>query len=305
MVSFLVVLPLSAVLISVLFAYMLLNQWQRRRRIYQLTWFLSVVMFILTASIEVLSELVGWPVEAYRVYLVIAALQVALLGGGTFYLILQKNVFNNRGRVILDVLLLSIIAFFSLMMTISTITDYSALFFGRWEYPVAGIGTFSLLIICVALIGRGSDDRQKGILRGHAFLIFSIIIALWMGVYAAVAEVDIAQLAAGTVVAGQAMAQHVRNFSPLLSVTGGFLLIGGAIFSYIKTRFSFNLWIACGGLTISIAGAIARTSPEFGSILYLGEVIGILLLFKGFIDSDKMVITSEGHPLTQQGREDI
>ena len=293
MVSIVIVLPIIATLISVLFAYTLFKQWKRKRRIYQLTWFAAVIMFIITASIEVMSELIGWQVEFYRIYLVLAALQVALLGGGTLYLILQKNVFKHRELVILNVLLLSVIVFFSLMMTISSITDYSALIFGKWDYPIVGIGIFSLLIICSTLVGRKWDDSRKGILYGHAFLIFSIVVTLWMGAYAAVAEVDIDQLVAGTVVAGEAMAQHVRNFSPLLSVTGGSLLIGGALFSYFKTRLSFNLWIALGGLVISIAGAIARSSPELGIILYLGEVIGILLLYKGFIDSDKIVITSE------------
>jgi hypothetical protein len=305
MVSFIVILPMAAVVISVLFAYALFNQWRRRGRIYQLVWFVSVLMFVVTASFEVVSQLVGWQVEIYRVYLVLAALQVAFLGGGTFYLILQKNAFKKRGLVILDVLLFSIIALFSLMMTVSTITDYSAMLFGRWEYPIAGIGTFSLLVICASIIGRASDYTRKGILLGHAYIIFSIVVALWMGVYAAVAEVNVDQLVASTVVAGEAMAQHVRNFSPLLSVTGGVLLIGGALFSYIKTRLSFNLWIVLGGLAISIAGAIARTSAELGFILYLGEVIGILLLYKGFVDSDKMVITSEEHPLVQQDREDL
>ncbi|MBY8999261.1 MAG: hypothetical protein KGD60_16270, partial [Candidatus Thorarchaeota archaeon] len=70
-------------------------------------------------------------------------------------------------------------------------------------------------------------------------------------------------------------------------------LIGAAFFSFLKTKFTFNLWIALGGLTIAIAGAIARSGSEFGNILYLGEVVGVLLLYKGFVDSDKIIKARE------------
>lgn len=304
MASLVTLLPVVATLISLLFSYTLFNQWGRRRRIYQLVWFVSVLMFVFTTSFEVVSELMGWPVDIYRIYLVLAASQVAFMGGGTYYLILQKNVFSTRGLVILNATLLSLVVFFSWMMTISTITDYSALLMGRWEYPVVGIGTFSLLIVCTILAGRKLDEHQRKMLLGHAYLIFSIIMTLWMGGYAALANVDTEQLVSGTIIAGQAMAQHVRNFSPLLSVSGGFLLIGGALFSFIRTRFRFNLLIALGGLAIATGGAIARMGTELGFILYIGEVIGILLLYKGFVDSDKMIISHEKRPLVQQRPEE-
>ncbi|MHA2067530.1 MAG: hypothetical protein ACXABY_24460, partial [Candidatus Thorarchaeota archaeon] len=58
---------------------------------------------------------------------------------------------------------------------------------------------------------------------------------------------------------------------------------------FIKTRFTFNLWIALGGLAIALAGSIARGGAEFGNVLYIGEVIGVFLLTKGFVDSDKVI----------------
>ncbi|MFW9975598.1 MAG: hypothetical protein ACFFDQ_10055, partial [Candidatus Thorarchaeota archaeon] len=168
-------------------------------------------------------------------------------------------------------------------------TDYSALVFGAMEYPLAGIGTYGVLIVVALILGRNKQTYQTKMVHGHIYIIFAIIMTLWMGAYAAVAEISTENFIAGIAVAGNAMPYHVRNFSPLMSVTGAFLLIGAAFFSFVKTRFTFNLWIALGGLVISIAGAIARSGAEFGNILYLGEVIGIFLLTKGFIDSDKIV----------------
>ncbi|MHA2162274.1 MAG: hypothetical protein ACXABF_07610 [Candidatus Thorarchaeota archaeon] len=189
----------------------------------------------------------------------------------------------------IDAIVMGIVVFFSWMMTLSSITDYSALLFGAMDYPIAGIGTYSILIVLALLYGRNMNDQQKKMLHGHVFVIFAIILTLWMGAYAAVAEVTVENFVEGIAVAGNAMAQHVRNFSPILTVSGSFLLIGAAFFSFVKTRFTFNLWIALGGLIIALAGSIARTGADFGNVLYIGEVVGIFLLMKGFADSDKVI----------------
>ena len=246
-------------------------------------------MFVVTAAFEVMSEFIGWSVEIYRIYLVLSASQVAIMGAGALYLILAKNVFSTKGLIAIDGIILAIIAVFSWMMTISVITDYSAMVFGAMEYPIAGIGTYVVLIVIALVLGRNMKDPDRRMLHGHIFIVFSIILTLWMGAYAAVAEVTVENFVAGIAVAGHAMAQHVRNFSPLLSVTGGFLLIGAAFFSFVKTRFTFNLWIALGGLAIALAGSIARSGADYGNILYLGEVVGVILLTKGFVDSDKVI----------------
>ncbi|MHA1934218.1 MAG: hypothetical protein ACW97A_02955 [Candidatus Thorarchaeota archaeon] len=289
MATIMSIFPVIATIISAIFAVMVLRQYLRRRRIYQLVWFVSLVMFTVSAGFETMSEFMGWNVEIYRVYLVLAASQVALMGAGALYLILKKNVFSTKGLLVIDAIVMGIVVFFSWMMTLSSITDYSALLFGAMDYPIAGIGTYSILIVLALLYGRNMNDQQKKMLHGHVFVIFAIILTLWMGAYAAVAEVTVENFVEGIAVAGNAMAQHVRNFSPILTVSGSFLLIGAAFFSFVKTRFTFNLWIALGGLIIALAGSIARTGADFGNVLYIGEVVGIFLLMKGFADSDKVI----------------
>ncbi|MHA1903302.1 MAG: hypothetical protein ACXADL_05875 [Candidatus Thorarchaeota archaeon] len=294
MATIMSVFPVIATIISAIFAVMVLRQYMRRRRIYQLVWFVSLVMFTVSAGFETMSEFMGWNVEIYRIYLVLAASQVALMGAGALYLILKKNVFSTKGLLVIDAIVMGIIVFFSWMMTLSHITDYSALLFGAMEYPIAGIGTYAILVVLALLLGRNMTDQQRKMLHGHVFVIFAIILTLWMGAYAAVAEVTVENFVEGIAVAGNAMAQHVRNFSPILTVSGSFLLIGAAFFSFLKTRFTFNLWIALGGLTIALAGSIARTGADFGNVLYIGEVVGIFLLMKGFADSDKVIKEREG-----------
>lgn len=289
MATILSVFPVVTVLVAVVFAYLVARQWQRRHRIYQVLWFISLIMFAVAAGFEAYSEFFSWNIEIYKVYLVLSASLVAIMGAGALYLVLAKNVFSKRGLFVIDGILFAIVVMFSYMMTLSTHTDYSALAFGAMEYPIAGIGTYGILILVAYILSRNKDVNQTKMLHGHIYLIFAIVITLWMGVYAAVAQISTENFVAGIAVAGNAMPQHVRNFSPMLSVTGAFLLIGAAFFSFIKTRFNYNLWIVLGGLAISIAGAIARSGVEYGNVLYIGEVIGIFLLTKGFIDSDKII----------------
>lgn len=289
MATILSVFPVVTTVVAVVFAYLVFKQWQRRRRLYQSVWFISLIMFALTAGFEAFSEFAGWNVEIYRIYLVLSASQVAIMGGGAFYLILAKNVFSTKGLLAIDGVLMAIIVMFSYMMTLSTQTDFSALLFGAMEYPIAGIGTYTVLIVLAAILGRNAKGPERKMLHGHIYMVFAVILTLWMGAYAATAEILTENFVSGIAVAGHAMAQHVRNFSPLMSVTGGFLLIGAAFFSFIKTKFTFNLWIALGGFAIALAGSIARSGAEFGNVLYLGEVVGVFLLTKGFIDSDRVI----------------
>lgn len=97
------------------------------------------------------------------------------------------------------------------------------------------------------------------------------------------AEVIVAAFVPGKVVAGQAMSSSVRVFSPLLTIPGSLALIGGAAYSWIRTRASYNLFIALGTIVIAGAGGLAR----FGwpGALYLGEMLGLICLFYGFVRS--------------------
>ncbi len=287
------IFPVIATVVAVILAILLLKQYLRRKRIYQLVWFISLAMFAIAAGFETMSEFVGWDVGVYRIYIVLSASLVAVMGAGALYLVLQKNVFSPRSLLAIDVILLGILIFFGWTMTLSSITDYSAMVFGAMEYLVAGAVVYGILIAIAFLIGRDWEAKKRNILHGHIYLAYVIIFTLWMAAYAAVAIVTPANFEPGIVVAGKAMAQHVRNFSPFLTVTGSFLLIGVAFFSFLKTKFRFNLLIALGGLVMAIGGAVARSGIEFGHILYLGEALGVLLLYKGFVDSDKIIKARE------------
>jgi hypothetical protein len=62
---------------------------------------------------------------------------------------------------------------------------------------------------------------------------------------------------------------------------GTLLLVGGSLFSIARRqRVRANLWIASGALTVATATGLSRTGDV--SLVYLGELIGIALMFCGF-----------------------
>ena len=67
------------------------------------------------------------------------------------------------------------------------------------------------------------------------------------------------------------------------SVPGSLALIGIALYSFWRTRLVFNLWIAAGAIAAAASGSLATLGVTWA--LYLGELIGIALMFWGFLSS--------------------
>ncbi|MCK5152673.1 MAG: hypothetical protein KAQ65_12555, partial [Candidatus Thorarchaeota archaeon] len=82
MATIMSIFPIITTIVALVFTYLIFKQWLRRKRLYQLVWFISLVMFVVTAAFEVMSEFIGWSVEIYRIYLVLSASQVAIMGAG-------------------------------------------------------------------------------------------------------------------------------------------------------------------------------------------------------------------------------
>ncbi len=79
------------------------------------------------------------------------------------------------------------------------------------------------------------------------------------------------------------MPDSVRSLSQLFTYLGAIALIGGAIYSWRKTRSSYNLLIAVGAILMTIGGILTRyVSPEF---LYIFLLAGIAVMFGGFLRS--------------------
>ena len=83
--------------------------------------------------------------------------------------------------------------------------------------------------------------------------------------------------------AGQGFSDSVRIWSPLFTIPGSLALIVIALYSYVRSRLVFNLWIAAGAIVAAGSGSLAVFGVTWA--LYLGELLGIALMFWGFLES--------------------
>ncbi len=125
----------------------------------------------------------------------------------------------------------------------------------------------------------------------------AIMVALAIGsVYAAwrvlTAEVDAALLPqAGQVVSGQALPASVRILTPFFNVFGAGALVLGAAYSawvfwrrrLMPHRVTSNILIAVGAFIPSLTSGLSRFG--FTDAFFLGEFLGVVLIFVGFLVS--------------------
>jgi len=83
-----VILPFLSSALSFVFAAMVADQWLRRRQPYQLVWTIGLLWYGISAGTEFLGGLLGWNEPLYRTWYLIGAIYVAgWLGLGTVYLL--------------------------------------------------------------------------------------------------------------------------------------------------------------------------------------------------------------------------
>jgi len=137
----------------------------------------------------------------------------------------------------------------------------------------------------VAVLGIGSVlliHRRAGV----GFALYTIVVFAGFAVAVAGATVNTAALSSPIPVAGTALPDNVRIFSPLFTIPGSVALIGIAAYSYWRTRLMFNLWIGIGALIIAAGGSLARFNLSWA--LYIGELVGIAIMFWGFLASQDL-----------------
>jgi len=135
----------------------------------------------------------------------------------------------------------------------------------------------------VALMGAGTMYLLTQRRLAHGFLAYTLVVMAVFIIEALRAELITANFVPGIVVAGKAMPSSVRLFSPLLTIPGTIALFGGAIYSWWRTRTTYNLYIALGAAILASAGGAARGGAA--QFLYLGELVGLVVLLWGFLKS--------------------
>ncbi len=165
------------------------------------------------------------------------------------------------------------------MFAIAALTQFLAEAYG-WSDGVYRMYYF-LAAPLVAVLGVGSAfllDRRIGIALALYTAVLAAVFA-WVVFTAPVNSLAIQQPMPG----GTGFPESVRIWSPVFTIPGSLALIGIALLSYWRTRLFFNLPIAAGAIVAAGSGSLATLGVTW--VLYLGELVGVALMFWGFLES--------------------
>ena len=224
------ILPLLTAIVAAAFTYMLARQYVERKKFHQLLWTFAMLFYGITAFMEFLMnpDILGPSVIAFKVYYILAAPLVGLLGAGVVYLLASKR---------------------------------------KADIFLAIIG-----VLCVALLITGLITPLD-----EAVIIEAFELPLGQAFHAAV----------------DAYPMTVRRWAIITNIIGGFALILGAIWSFLKDRRrTYNVLLFLGGVLPMIGGSALAFFGE-PSLFFIFELGGVIALFLGFIYSDRFIKARE------------
>ena len=224
------ILPLLTAIVAAAFTYMLARQYMERKKFHQILWTFAMLFYAITAFMEFLMnpDILGPSIIAFKVYYILAAPLVGLLGAGVVYLLASKR----KADIFLTL-----------------------------------IGVF-----CVALLITGVITPLD-----EAVIVEAFEGPLGEAFHAAV----------------DAYPMTVRRWAIITNIIGGFALILGALWSFLKDRRrTYNLLIFIGGVMPMIGGSALAFFDE-PSLFFLFELGGTVFLFLGFIYSDRFIKARE------------
>jgi hypothetical protein len=139
-------------------------------------------------------------------------------------------------------------------------------------------------VLTVAYLGAGSawlllPRRARDALAGALAAV-----TLAAVVTVALAPVDLGLLAAtpsGQPPPNAALGGHAALWAIALNSVGTLFLLGGSLYSIVRRqRVRANVWIATGATVVALATGLSRAGDY--SFVYMGELVGIAIMFAGF-----------------------
>jgi hypothetical protein len=155
---------------------------------------------------------------------------------------------------------------------------------GGWNVPLFRAYYLAGGVLAVAYLGAGSawlllPRRARDVMLG-GLAIASAAAATAV----ALAPVDAATVAAapsGRPPANSALGGHAFLWAVGLNSFGTLFLVGGSLYAIARRRRVWtNVWIGGGALVVALATGLSRTGTY--SLVYAGELLGIVLMFYGF-----------------------
>ena len=274
-----ILLPLATTVLGLFFGGMLLMQWRERRKPYQLVWGLGLLWYGLATGTEYLGNAFGWGEVLYRAWYLLGAIMVAAwLGQGECYLL------KTRGFGLLVAAGLMLGSLPGLLQGRRLLADGDPLAPAALTIGVVGIGA-ALLVVTVSW-------RRPDLLGHVTFGLLALGTLYSLAKIVSVPVDTTVMLHADTgVVHGAGFPEDVRLLTPLFNITGAMALVFGAAYSawvwwrqrLYPYRVVSNILIAVGAFVPSMTSGLNRFGFTEG--FYLGEFVGLALIFIGFLVS--------------------
>lgn len=331
-----VILPLLSSVLSFTFAAMVADQWVRRRQPYQLVWTIGLLWYGISAGTEFLGGAIGWNEPLYRIWYLIGAVWVAgWLGLGTAYL-LAKTRFGYAFALSLllaglftfltdqryhypDSGLAPLIYFLVAVGLASGVVVLTILRDDRWAHlaAVAVVGATVLSAVMMAVVVLPAPgyaiDPATGIPTGELFPGYLRLLTPFMNItgafvlvlgalYSAYVFMPKRRVIRYSLSTSQGSGRILGNLliAPVAIVVNLVASLPGAIVALVSGRLSSRvpatILIAIGALIPAITSGANRFGAT--SAFFVGEFLGILFLFIGFLVSIE-VFSDVRLPFTQ------
>lgn len=311
-----VVLPLASSTLSLVFAAILFGQWRQRRRPYQLIWATGMLWYGLSAGTEFLGGAIGWSEPLYRLWYLIGAIWVAgWLGLGTAYLLARtrfgyafavclglaglftfltwkKYDYPNSGLAPVVYLAAAVI----LAIAVAALTWRRD---ERWVHVAAGVvvgGSIISLVMALTapLPAPGwAVDPVTGIPTGELFPGYLRLLTPFFNITGAFVLVLGALYSSYMFMPKRRVIRYERRgwvgvLVAVVAIPVNFVAsLPGALAQLARgrlhSRVPATILIALGGLIPAITSGANRFGAT--SAFFVGEFLGVLFLFAGFLVS--------------------
>ncbi len=261
-------IPAATSLLAFTFSLLLVDQWRRRRRPYQLIWGLGMLFFGVASGCEALAAASGWNETLYRTWYLAGAVWTAgWLGLGTAFL-LGRTRFGYTFAFLL---------FVAGLLTLLTQA--------KQQYPGAGSAPIlyfiAALVLAIAIGVETYFANERWPILAAAAVVGATGLSLVLMATTTLASPGYALDPATGLPVGTLFPGTLRLLTPFLNITGAFTLVLGALFSaYVfmpKRRvldysldpnqpgdhFLFNLLIAPVAIVVNFVASIPLAARAF------------------------------------------
>ena len=315
-----VLLPFASSVLSFVFAALVADQWWRRRQPYQLVWTLGLLWYGIGAGAEFIGGAFGWNELLYRVWYAFGAFGVAAyLGLGTIFLLnrtrfgyfvavsfalaglfsyLAAARYAREGTPVSEAVVVVVVGLALLAAVavgVATRVSRSSMAPMAATFLVPGSVIAALLAFAVPLAAPGfALDASNGAPLGAAYPADLRIVTPPFNIVGAFALVFGAAYSAYIFMpkrrilrfegrAGMS-AGALRTIAVVVNSVGSLPAAWRALRAgELNSRVPATMLIALGGFFPSIADGLTRFGVTWG--LFLGQFIGVLLIFLGFLVS--------------------